>query len=123
MNYRIRFKKLGSHWYPDIEHSDPYSLILDEKVEKCLNLFNKSKSGILDICFWETYTIIDDATIMFEDSDILRYLTTEDDFNLSFYIDDHKYLISSNLFYLLELDYNFNFHKTFYRIEILDRTI
>lgn len=123
MNYRIRLKKLGSHWYPDIEHSDPYSLILDEKVEKCLNLFNKSKSGILDIYFWETHTVVDDATIIFDDSDILRYLTTEDEFDIEFYLNDYQYVISSNLFYLLEGIYNFNFHKIFYKIEILDRTI
>jgi len=123
MNYRIRFKKLGSNWYPDIEHNDPYSLILDEKIEKTLDLFNKSKSGVIDINFWETYTVIDNATIIFNDSDILRYLTTDDDFDVEFYVDDHQYVISSNLFYLLEANYNFNFHKSFYRIEILDRAI
>lgn len=123
MNYKIRVKKLGSHWYPDIEHDDPYDLIMNSKIDKFLNIFDKNCTGELDVYLWETYSVIDDSTIMFNDSDIRRYLTTADEFNLRFYISDREFEISSNLFNLLEYEYNPNFHKFFYKIEISNRTI
>lgn len=123
MNYKIRIKKLGTHWYPDIDHTDPYDLCLNEKIDKSLDLFDKNQFGQLDLYLWETYTVVDDNTIIFNDSDILRYLTTTDDFDLTFYVGDHEFSISSTLFNLIESVYNPNFHKSFYRIEISDRAI
>lgn len=123
MNYKIRIKKLGTHWYPDIDHTDPYDLCLNEKIDKSLDLFDKNQFGQLDLYLWETYTVVDDNTIIFNDSDILRYLTTTDDFDLTFYVGDHEFNISSTLFNLIESVYNPNFHKSFYRIEISDRAI
>lgn len=123
MNYKLRVKKLGSHWYPDIEHDDPYDLMLNSKIDRFLDIFDKTRSGELDIYLWETYSVIDDSTIIFNDSDIRRYFTTADEFNLHFYISDREFEISSNLFNLLEYEYNPNFHKFFYKIEISNRTI
>lgn len=123
MNYRIRIKKLGSHWYPDIDHNDPYDLCLNNRIDAFLNVLDKDKSGELEVFLWETFSVIDDSTIMFEEADILRYLTTTDEFDLHFYVNDRRFEISSNLFNLIEAEYNPNFHKYFYKIEILNRTI
>ena len=123
MNYRIRIKKLGEHWYPDIDHNDPYDLVLNDKIEAFLNFFDKEKLGELDVYLWETYSVIDNSTIIFDDADILRFLTTTDDFDLHFYVDDRQFEISANLFNLIECEYNPNFHKAFYRIEISNRAV
>lgn len=123
MNYKIRIKKLGSHWYPDIEHTDVSVLSLNEKIEKVFNIFDKEGSGLLELYFWETYNMVDNATVMFNDEDILRYLTTTDEFNIRFYVGDHEFEITDCLLYLLEFDYNFNFHKMFYKIEISNPTV
>ncbi len=123
MNYRIGIKKLGGHWYPDIEHENPLDLMLDEKVERALNVLDKNNDGELLIYLWETYTFVDNNTIVFNDDDILRFLTTEDTFDIHFYVSDHEFVISDSLFSLIEFDLNPNFHKTFYKIEISNRTI
>lgn len=123
MDYKIRIKKLGEHWYPDIEHNDPYDLSLNDKIDKFLNFFDKNNSGELEVCLIETYTFVDDNTIIFNDDDIRRYLTTTDEFNLRFYVADREFEISSNLFNLLEYHYNPNFHKICYKIEISNWTI
>lgn len=123
MDYKIRIKKLGKHWYPDIEHNDPYDLSLNDRIDKFLNFFDKDDSGELEVCLIETYTFIDNNTIIFNDDDIRRYLTTTDEFNLRFYVADREFEISSNLFNLLEYHYNPNFHKICYKIEISNWTI
>ena len=123
MNYRIRIKKLGNHWYPDIEHNDPYDLSLNDKIDRFLDFFDKENSGELEVYLLETYSFIENNTILFNDDDILRYLTTADEFNLRFCVDDREFEISSNLISLLEYEYNPNFHKACYKIEISNRTI
>lgn len=123
MNYKIRIKKLGTHWYPDVDHNDPYDLCLTEKIERFLDIFDKECSGQLDVYLWETFTVIDDNTIVFNDADILRFLTTTDEFNLNFYVGDYSFEISSNLFNVIESVFNPNFHKYFYKIEISNGTI
>lgn len=123
MNYRIRVKKLGGHWYPDIEHENPTDLILDEKIEKVLNVFDEDNEGELVVYLWETHTFVDNATIIFNDDDILRFLTTDDEFNMRFLVHDIEFVISASLFSLIEFDLNPNFHKCFYKIEVHNRAI
>ena len=58
----------------------------------------------------------------FNEEDIIRYLTTDDDFDLHFVINNHEFTISSDLYWLLENQFNFNFHKASYRIHIYQIT-
>lgn len=118
MNTKITIKRIGNHWYPDIQHDYPEDLILDEKIEKMLTLLDSSKSDCLIIYFYEQCEILDSNTIQFNEADMVKYLTTGEDFNVSFYIGDHEFKISSRLLALLEYLYNFNFQDSLYRIDI-----
>jgi hypothetical protein len=45
-------------------------------------------------------------------------LTTDDNFDIRFVVNEHEFLISSDVYWLLENQFNFNFHKTSYKIHI-----
>ena len=118
MNYRFYAKKLGDNWYLDVRHTDPVDIQLNEKISKVFNVLDKSKSGCLEILLFESYSFVPDNSVYINEEDILRYFTTEDEFNIRFIVFDKEFSISSNLYYLLECQYNTNFHKTLYTIEI-----
>lgn len=117
MNAKIDIKRVGNHWYPCINHTDPYDLCLDEKIEKVLSLFDKDRYDIITIYFYEQFEILETGTLRFDETDMIRYLTTNDEFLVGFYINDHRFEVSSNLLTLLEVNYNLNFQDSFYRID------
>lgn len=122
MNYTIKAKKLGRNWYLDVDHIDPSDILLNNKISKVFNLIDKNSSGELTIVLNECYSIIEPNTIFINDDDLLNYFTTTDDINIRFYINDHEFYISDCLYNLLECQFNPNFHKTVYTIEILNWT-
>lgn len=117
MNATIVVKKVGNHWYPDINHDYPEDLILDEKIEKIFSMADKYQYGIINLYFFEQREIIESGTLQFDETDMIRFLTTDDDLQVSFYINDHRFQVSSNLLALLESQYKFNFQDNFYRID------
>lgn len=116
--YRINVRKIGNHWYPDIQHDSPEDLVLDKKLEKIFNIVDKFNSGTLTILFIEQTSLLHDRTIQFAEEDIYRYFITDDEFNIRVYIKNSEFTISSSLYLLLETQFNFNFHKTLYTCEI-----
>lgn len=123
MNYRIKVKKLGNKWYLDIDHLDPRHIEFNEKLCRVFNIYDIFNQGQLDIYLIETYNIVYDNTVFINDEDLLRYFTTSDAFDIRFIVKDHEFSISSDMYDLLECQYNPNFHKTYYNIEIHNWTI
>lgn len=119
MIQKITFKKLGNHWYPCLDHNQLSDLSIDPVFERLFNIMDKYKEERMCVYLYEESSIIiNEGLIQFTEEDILRYLTTNDDFIMDLYIEDHKFSISSKLYQLLEQNYNFNFHKYTYRIEV-----
>ena len=123
MNYRFKAKRLGNLWYLDINHLDPVDIAFNEKICKLFNLYDKYNNGELELKLDEVYSIVYPNTVFFNDDDLLRYFTTADDFDIQFVTMDHCFSISSNMYNLIESQFNCNFHKTYYTIEILNWTI
>ena len=117
MNATIVVKKIGNHCYPDINHDYPEDLVLDEKIEKIFSMVDKYQYGIINLYFFEQYEIIESGTLQFDETDMVRFLTTDDDLQVSFYINDHRFQVSSNLLALLESQYKFNFQDNLYKID------
>lgn len=114
----IKIKKLANHWYPIVEHNNANEIQLDERVENILAWLAKDRDEI-EIVFYEQYDIIADlGNFEFDEEDINRYMTTNDAFDMRFYVDGHEFLLSSDLYSLLEQQYEFDFHINLYRIEI-----
>lgn len=120
MNFIIKAKRLGDNWYLDLDHLDPNDIRLNRRESKVLSMIDKYNRGELYIALNEEYSIVNPDTIFLEDSDLLRYFTTSDSFNMRFYINDHEFSISTETYSLIELEFNPNFHKTLYKIEIFD---
>lgn len=118
MNIVLKIKKLGNHWYPNIEHEDPIDLVLDRKMEKYFSLLDKNNEGELVFLLSEVHSWLEKNTIQFHDEDIWRWLNTVDTFNLRVYVDDHEFEVCSALLDLFELQFNTNFHKTLYCISL-----
>ena len=115
----FKVKKIFNHWYPVIKHETGCINGFKEKIDRYLNILDMSKSEELTIEFEELGVIFAGINIIyFNEEDIVRYLTTDDDFDLRFVINNHEFMISSDLYWLLEDQFNFNFHKTSYRIHI-----
>lgn len=117
---QLIFKKVGNHWYLDIEHDSPTDLILDKRVERLLDRLDIYQDGkVSRICLIEQGDYIDpDGLIQFSDNDLLRYFTTNDKFMMKFFINNHKFKISSNLYTALENKFKADFHVSAYKLVI-----
>lgn len=109
--------KVGNHWYAGINHAFDEKINFNSKIDRILNVLDTSKDGRLTVEFEELGTIVEGINILyFDESDIIRYMTTDDYFDIRFVINDYEYQISSDLYWLLENIFNFNFHKTIYKL-------
>lgn len=117
MSTNIVLNKLGNHWYPAVNHNDVQELVLDPKFEKYLSLIDTNKTGCLIINFSQCHEFIENA-LFFKDEDINRYFITNDSFDLTCFILNHQFKISSKLYCLLEREYDFSFHQFIYKINI-----
>ena len=120
MNYKLKAKRLGEYWYLDLDHIDPKHIQFNDKIDKVLNLYDIYNAGELEIELTEVYSVIQDNTIFFDEKDLLRFFTTADDIKMKFYLRDHVFWISSDMYSLIEQQLNPNFHKTYYTIDILN---
>ena len=116
----LTFKKLGNHWYLDIPHDTPEDLILDRRIELMLNRLDVWKEGIITniSLIYQPDFIDNEGLIQFDDKDLLRYFTTNDDFIMALYINGHKWSISSRLYFLIEQKYKLDLHELVYKISI-----
>lgn len=123
MYFRIKFKKFANHWYPEVNHDSLSDIALCPKMERMLSVLDKKKDfpeDIVEIAFIEEFGVISDRDILqFEEPDITRWFTTDDYFNMSVWVNNHKFIISSDLYSILEQLYEFKFHENIYRIEII----
>lgn len=116
---KFKVKLVGNHWYPCVKHDVSSTIELNRKIDWCLNLLDDSKAEELTVEFEELGIYFEGINIIyFNESDIVRYLTTDDYFNLRFTINNRTYEINSDLYFLLEQEFNFNFHKNSYKIHI-----
>ena len=115
------FKKLGEHWYPDLNHDNPSDLILDPRIERFIEHLDIYNEGMVDSIYLSEQTgfILEEGLIQFDDKDILRYFTTNDDFIMKLFISGHKYTISSKLYNLLENQYQLDLNECIYRIHVV----
>lgn len=116
----LTFKKLGNHWYLDIPHDQPEDLKLDRRIELFLSKIDKFNEGIVNNVFLlrQDGFIDSDGLIQFDDKDLHRYFTTNDNFTMALYINGHKWTISSRLYFLIEQRYQLDFHELLYKIDI-----
>jgi hypothetical protein len=117
---QLIFKKVGNHWYLDIEHNNPQDLILDPILERFLSLRDSLNLGIVDNIYLveQSGFIEPDGLLQFTDEDLLRYFTTKDIFKMNIFISNHHFQISSNLYSLLENKYQLDFHISAYRLAV-----
>lgn len=123
MNYKINVKRLGNRWYLNIDHTDPRDIAFNDKLCKVFSLYDTNNSGELEIELIELHSLVYDNTIFINGDDLLRYFTTSDNFEMRFLVRDHEFSIYSEMYSLIECNFNTNFHKTYYRIEIYNRTV
>lgn len=115
---QLVFKKIGNHWYLDIPHDNPADLILDNRLERFFDKLDPENYGSINRIYLmeEEFTDNVENLIQFRDSDLLRYFTTTEDFQMLVYIGKHCFHISSRFYTLLEQKYQFNFHQSIYKI-------
>lgn len=117
---QLIFKKVGNHWYLDIEHNNPQDLILDPILERFLSLRDSLNLGIVDNIYLveQSGFIEPKGLLQFTDEDLLRYFTTKDIFKMNIFISNYHFQISSNLYSLLENKYQLDFHISAYRLAV-----
>ena len=116
----LTIKKVGNHWYPDINHLAGIDISMTEKIERFLNALSK-ESSVMSFYLEELVFINDSKDIIyFNEEDITRYFITDDEFNLRFEINNKMFEISSNLYYYITHDLGLNFHINMYKIKIND---
>lgn len=117
---QFQIKCIGNHWYPCFPHDNPNDLQLDEVIERYLTMFARYNNvNEINIELEEIPIIIEDSNVVyFEESDITRYYTTSDCFDLRFEINGHELFISDYLFTCLIDHLNVSLHSSLYRLHI-----
>lgn len=123
MYFRLKFKKFANHWYPEVPHDSLSDIALCPKTERMLTILDRRKGyedGEVELAFIEEFGVISDHDILqFEEPDITRWFTTSDYFEMKVWINDYKFIISSDLYSILEQVYQFKFHENIYRVELI----
>lgn len=118
---QFKIKKVGNHWYPCVSHFYGSDISLDVKIEKVLDKFSKFLSNTEEfIIELEEIPLIteEDNLVYFDESDITRFYTTDDDFDLRFEVNGREFKISAYLFNCLEEQFDINIHETLYKLYI-----
>lgn len=116
---KFKVKKVGNHWYPSINHTLNCLEGFDNKIDRYLSVLDILKNDELTIEFEELGVVFEGINIIyFNENDIVRYLMTDDEFDIKFVVNGHNFTINSNLYWLLEDQFNFNFHKNSYKVHI-----
>ena len=116
---QFKVKRINNHWYPCIPHELGYVNGFNEKISRFLNKLDEFNMEELTFEFEEVGVIFfGDDIIYINEFDITRYLTTDDDMDIRFNINDYEFTIHSDLFWMLEDQFNFRFHQNSYRINI-----
>lgn len=89
-------------------------------MERFCTLLDKENNGQLVFLLSEVHNWTDNNTIQFEDEDIWKWLNTSTDFIVRMYIQNHEFKVSTMLMDLFETEFNTNFHKTLYKIELFN---
>lgn len=121
MYKRFKIRRIGNHWYPCVKHDYGSDISLDQKIERYFDQVSRCSGDTDEITIEleEIPIIVEDINlIFFNESDITRFYTTDDDFNLKFEINEHEFEISSYLFGCFELQFDLNFHETLYKLHI-----
>ena len=85
---KLKVIKVGNHWYPSINHQLGYIEGFEKKIDLYLNRLNVFNTNELTIDFEEIGVIYEGINIIyFNEVDIVRYLTTDDEFNIKFVLD------------------------------------
>ena len=119
MEKKLTLKRVGNHWYPCVNHMRGYIDGFDKKTDRYLSIIDVCGSEELTVEFENLGIELEGINIIyFNEQDITRYLTTYDSFYLRCVINNHEFTIYSDIYWLLENQFNFNFHKESYRIHI-----
>lgn len=121
MYKQFKIRRIGNHWYPCVKHDYGSDISLDQKIERYFDQVSRCSGDTDEITIEleEIPIIVEDINlIFFNESDITRFYTTDDDFNLKFEINEHEFEISSYLFGCFELQFDLNFHETLYKLHI-----
>lgn len=118
---QFKIKKVGNHWYPCINHFYRSDVSLDTKIERSLNIFSKwlNNTEEFTVELEEIPLITEEINLVyFDEADITRFYTTDDDFDLRFEINNHEFKISAYLFNCFEEQFEINIHETLYKLHI-----
>ena len=118
---RFKIKKVGNHWYPCVQHNFDDCIQLDRKTERYLNILDTGlgNKGEFTIELEQIGIFCDGINIVyFNEEDIFQYLTTDNDLQIRFVINNHEFSIHSDLYFLLEDQYGLD-QSVDYKIHVL----
>lgn len=116
---RVKVIKVGNHWYLNVPHDYEDMINFNKKIDRILNKIDFGEFRSLTIRFQESDDLKDKTNrLYFDENDVYQYMTSTDFINMRFVINDHEFYINSDVYWILENTFNFDFHKKSYQIEI-----
>lgn len=115
----FKVKQVGNHWYPCVQHDLGYINGFDDRISRFLNKIDVFKNGELTFNLEEVGIIFEGENILyFNEADIVKYLMTDEDFEMHVIINNKQFVIHSDLYSILESNFQLDFHKNTYLISI-----
>lgn len=119
---KFKIKLVGNHWYPDIPHNFLTTPMFSKKTERYLDLINKhsGKQDEFSIELEEIGIILDGFNIIyFNEDDLFKFFTTDEDFYIRMLINNHEFAIHSDFYNLLDTYFAFNKYDEYYRLHLV----
>lgn len=119
---RFRIKRIGNHWYPSLDHTYLATPMFCKKAERYFNMLDKHRGEFEELIVElnETGIIVGTQDVLFfNDEDVTRFVTTDDDFYMRVAFNNHEFLIHSDLYQLLDSYFEFNRYDEYYRLSVL----
>lgn len=96
--------------------------MFDEKTERYLDLLDRRRGNFEEIIveLEDVGVIVDGINVLyFDEPDVLRFVTTNDDFYMHVTINNHKFTIHSDFYHLIDEYFSFNRYDEFYRLHLI----
>ena len=116
----LTIKKVGNHWYPNLDHNLGTDLSLGEAIENKLNELSIAMcTDKLTFIIEEVPWIINESEIIYiNEEDLTRYYITDDYFPMRFIVNNQEYSIEMSAYDLIITDLDLKFHTDLYQIKL-----
>lgn len=117
---KIKVKKIGNHWYLNLLHDSADDIQFDDNIDTLLSKISNN-GDILELYIYPVHSVLDTDTLIFNDSDLNKFYTTNEDFDIRFKIKNYEFTMSCSLYQMIQSQLSIDCLENYYVVKIWER--